>query len=145
MPGRIAAIMVLVASGFCFWLAYLFNRTGDTTQLAGSLMVETFSYANLMSVMLVAWAAALFGGAILGTRTPRIALALSILSPICALVAAGNELWALQQGIASLDFPAGEAIWLFAPALMAASFALGLALLGLATQLLLADGRRADR
>jgi hypothetical protein len=141
MPAKLAAAFVGLAAGLCFWLCSFLVVAGGSTYSLLRLVEDTFVDLNLMSAGLVTWAVTLFGGLLLRDKLPRIAVAFAVIAPICGIIAAASEIWPLQQGIASLDFPEGEAIWIYIPRLTAALLALAVTLLGLSIQLIFAPGR----
>jgi hypothetical protein len=141
MHKQVAAVLLGFAAGVCFWLAWVVGLAGEPGYSTQRVIIDTFNTFNPMSGLLVGWAGALASSLLFRNRSPRIALAFKIASPTCGILASASEIWALQQAIASLDFPAGEAMWLYVPRLTAASLALAVTLLGLSLQLLLTDER----
>lgn len=137
MPTRATALFVALASALCFWLLYIFGLAGGPIYSIPRLLTDTFSTPNLLMFLLVAWAATFSCSFLLRNRFRRLALSLSIASPIFGLIATVNELLALHQGMLSLDIPYGEPIFVYMPRLAAASLMLAITLFGLSIQLLL--------
>ena len=134
MPMRAAAAFVALASAFCFWLVFILGIAGGATYSVSRLIADSFSLPGLMALLVMAWGVTLSGALFLRNKFKQLSLTLSIVSPLCGLVATANELWNLHLGTASLEVPEGEAMWIYMPRLTAAALMLGITLLGLAIQ-----------
>jgi hypothetical protein len=135
MPTKIAAGFVGLASVFCFWLVFIFGIAAGSSYSVPRMIVDTFASVNVLSLLIVAWAVALLGGLLMGRQFKRLALALSIIAPVCGLAASGSELWPLHLGTAEVVFPQDIPIGIYAPRLIAASLMLAITLLGLSIQI----------
>lgn len=140
MPPTIVAALVGAAAMLCFWLVYVFGLAGGEVYSLTWLLSGYFN-PTVESVPLALWAATFLGGFLFRSKAPRFAMMLSIFAPICGLLGVASELWPLQQGMGDLDQPESEEVWLFVPRLVAASFMLGITLLGLSIQLLFSAPR----
>ncbi|MND86528.1 hypothetical protein D3C80_784990 [compost metagenome] len=135
MPPKIVATLVGASAMLCFWLVYVFGLAGGEVYSLPGLLSDYFT-PTIESLPLALWAATFLGGFLFRAKAPRVALILSIIAPTCGIAGVASELWPLQQGMGDLDQPESEEVWLFVPRLVAASFMLGITLLGLSIQLL---------
>lgn len=148
MP-RLAAALVGLVALLCFWLAYVVGLAGGSIHslpelLDDYLLIGSFDRAvplgaRAEAAPLALWAISLLGYLILRTKSPKIALMLSIVTPICGLSGAAGEL--LQVHLSIMESPAlvleRQPMWLYVPRLTATVFMVGITLLGLSIQFLL--------
>lgn len=148
MSPKLTAFLVGLVASLCFWLAYVVGLAGVSfgsfpQLLEGYLLIGSFDRtvplgARAEAAPLALWAVALLGYLILRTKSPKVALVLSIIAPVCGLAGAASELLQIHLGITETSILVLERqpMWLYAPRLTATVFMVGITLLGLSIQLL---------
>lgn len=147
MP-RLAAALVGLVALLCFWLAYVVGLAGGSIHslpqlLEGYLLIGSPDRAAPLGARaeaapLALWATSLLGYLSLRTKSPKVALMLSIITPICGLAGAAGELLQIHLSIAENPVLVLERqpMWLYVPRLTATVFMVGITLLGLSIQFL---------